>query len=229
LLRENGLRIKEVGASKKIFYNESTNDILVADDNAVKKIKTNGKYDSFEHISEVAYDIASLKGSDYFYFSDGTGVVKMTKDKLEAVSWSFTTNIASNEGWAIGLDVAKNSDGETIAVFNGTSILVFDEKMELLDSYVAREEERGPTEALFLSADKYRATPNSDIAVRGGGFDLKEPIRITLAGSVFYSETGENGRFIKIISIPSVFPTRTDLRVVGLNSGLTYSFAFEIE
>jgi len=223
------LDISDNNHNQKPYSDAKDGSVFVVDDDSLRKIYLNGNKKSFAHISNVAYDVASLPGEDYVYFSDGQGIVKVDKENLKALSWVYTTDKGARGGWAMGLDVIPSDDGDVIIVFNGSSILALDKNLDLIDYYAGREQDLSPTEPLNLSVDKYRAAPNSFISLRGGGFGAYEDLEINLSGSRFYAKTDEFGKFVKIIKVPSVFPMKTDLKVDGERTGLTYSIGFEIE
>ena len=223
------LNIANENHNQKPFSDGVDGSVYVADDNSLRKIYFNGHEERFAHISHVAYDVATLSGRDYVYFSDGHGIVKVDKENLEALSWVYTTDKGPRGGWAMGLDVMPSDNGDVVIVFNGSSILALDENLALIDYYAGRDQDLSPTEPLSLSADKYRAAPNSYVSLRGTGFAPYEDLEISFSGDIFYSKADEFGKFIKIIQVPSVFPKKADIKVDGERTGLTYSVSFEIE
>lgn len=212
------------------LYNDNTDgSVYAVDDNSLTKIYFDGHYKKFNHTSTVGYDVASLPNRDYVYFSDGQGVVRVNKNNLEPTSWTYTTDKGAVGGWAMGLNVVNSNDGDVVIVFNGSSILALNKDLALIDHYDARDQDLSPREALNLSADKYRAAPNSYVSLRGGGFGPFEELKISFSGDVFYAKADEFGRFIRLVKVPSVFPRNTDIKVDGERTGLTYSVSFEIE
>ena len=223
------LNITTKNHNQKPYSDSTDSSVYVADDDSLRKIYFDGREESFAHISNVAYDVATLPGRDYVYFSDGHGVVKVDKENLEVLSWAYTTDKGPRGGWAMGLDVISSDSGDVVIVFNGSSILALDENLNLIDYYAGRNQDLSPTEPLSLSADKYRAAPNSYVSLRGAGFGPYEDLEISFSGDIFYGKTDEFGRFVKIIKVPSVFPRKADIKVDGERTGLTYSVGFEIE
>ena len=67
------LNIANENHNQKPFSDGVDGSVYVADDNSLRKIYFNGHEESFAHISHVAYDVATLSGRDYVYFSDGHG------------------------------------------------------------------------------------------------------------------------------------------------------------
>jgi len=183
----------------------------------------------FKHISDKGYDVDGLINSQYLYFSDGIGIVKVQKSDLKPVDWVYTTSIGAKNGWSMGLRVVEDSGGEKVIVFNDTSILIFDEKLELISYHESIEEEDRAIEPLYLKLDKNSGAPNSQISLQGGGFSPNEELIISFIKEKITQQADNQGRFIKIINVPSVLPIRTDIKVVGKYSGLNYSIAFDIK
>lgn len=225
-------------AEFKIVINEETNRnivndsanslIYLVDDESLKAFNFNGEIKKeFTHVSHVGYDVTQSRNSDYIYFSDGVGVVKVRKSDFQPVDWEWT---ASNYGgWAIGIKAVKSGNKENLVVFNSSNILVLDENLNKIDSYEANELDLRPIEDLYLGIDKNKGAANTEVSLRGGGFGLEEELEIEFAKTIFEAKTDQFGRFRKIIAVPSVLPTKTDIKVTGEFSGRTYSIAFEIE
>ncbi len=229
MIVETSLDIADKTHNQKPYSDNKEAAVYVVDDNSLEKIYFDGRKESFSHISHVAYDVASLPGRDYVYFSDGYGIVKLKKENLQAQSWTYTTDKGARGGWAMGLDVQPSVNGDIIIVFNGSSILALDKNLNILDYYAARDQDISPRESLSLSADKYRAAPNSYISLRGAGFGPYEKIKINFSGDQTEVKADELGRFVQIIKVPSVLPGKRDIKVDGVRTGLTYSVSFEIE
>ncbi|MFH1822312.1 MAG: hypothetical protein ABH830_01275 [Patescibacteria group bacterium] len=216
--------------NRSVYNDMVSSQVIVVEDNAVTAFNFNGKeIKSYSHTSDFGYDIDSLANSDYVYFSDGLGVVKLDKNTFKAVDWVFTTNLVIDNGWAMDINVVPQNDGEKIIVFNNSSIIVLDKNLEMLDYYEASEKDVAPVEKLFLAIDKNRGAAGSQISLRGGGFGLNEDLLINFANKKYNIQADNQGRFTKIITVPDVDPVRTDIKVVGQFSGLHYSVAFDIE
>ena len=222
-----------MGEHNRIIYNdEKTGMIYLVDDEALKKIDFAGNVQNiFYHISDVGYDVAGLDNRSYIYFSDGIGIVKSSKADLEPISWSFTPSLAAPDGWAIGLVAVAQGSSDKVIVFNNSSIIVFDENLEMIDYYESIEEELGPREMLFLAVDKDRAAAGSLISLRGGGYGVSEELDIRFESLKESVQTDKDGRFVKIMTVPEVIkpPIKTDIKVIGKNTSLTYSISFLIE
>ena len=225
--------IVAMGEHNRIIYNdEKTGMIYLVDDEALKKIDFAGNVQNiFYHISDVGYDVAGLDNRSYIYFSDGIGIVKSSKADLEPISWSFTPSLAAPDGWAIGLVAVAQGSSDKVIVFNNSSIIVFDENLEMIDYYESIEEELGPREMLFLAVDKDRAAAGSLISLRGGGYGVSEELDIRFESLKESVQTDKDGRFVKIMTVPEVIkpPIKTDIKVIGKNTSLTYSISFLIE
>ncbi|MDA3839536.1 MAG: hypothetical protein PF572_00455 [Patescibacteria group bacterium] len=229
VLLNSQMNIADENHNQKPYNDNIDGSVYVVDDSSLRKVGFNGFQDDFKHISHVGYDVATLSNKDYVYFSDGHGVVKMNKSDLEPISWTYTTDMGPRGAWAMGLDIVDSSNGDIVIVFNGSSIVALDKNLDLIDYYASRDQDLSPTEPLSLSADKYRAAPNSYVSLRGVGFGPYEDIEISFSGDIFYSKADEFGKFTKLITVPPVFPRRADIKVDGLRTGLTYSVGFEIE
>ncbi|PLX21374.1 hypothetical protein C0584_02740 [Candidatus Parcubacteria bacterium] len=215
--------------NQKPLGDDIDGSVYFVDDSNLRKISLSGQQNNFEHISHVGYDVASIPGRNYVYFSDGYGVVRSDKLSLDPLAWAYTTDMGPVDAWAMGIDAVSSANGDVVVVFNGSSILVLDDNLELIDYYAGVDQDLRPTEPLRLSADKYRAAPNSRVSLLGGGFGAYEDIEISFSGNIYSVEADEFGKFERIIRVPSVFPGMTDIKVDGQRTGLTYSVAFEIE
>ena len=215
----------------KAFNDDTETKLYLVDDRELKQIDfTSYTTKTFRHISNLGYDVAGIPGEDHLYFSDGLGVVKMAKNNFKPLTWVYTTSKFAKNGWAMGLKVVNTDNGQRVLVFNNSAILVLNEQLGLIDSYVYDENESEPQRAsLSLLVDRNRAAVNSMISLTGTGFGANESLTITFAGSRYAAVSDEAGHFTKIITVPDVRAQRTDIKVTGDISKLTYSVAFEIE
>lgn len=213
-------------------YNDASESLLyVVDDKAVKAMDFNGNVvKSFDHNSDQGVDIIPSADPRFVYFSDGIGVVKALKSDLSPQEWKFTTQVGdSKNGWAMDIERVGRGNEEKVVVFNYSSLLVLDNNMEVVDSIEAERNDYSPVEPLYLNLDKNRAAPNSRVMLSGGGFGLYEELNIHFADREFEAEAGENGEFSRIVEVPQVLPTKTDITVEGERTGRDYSIGFEIE
>jgi len=215
----------------KPFNDDAESKLYVVDDRELKQIDFAANTTKiFRHISNLGYDVAGIAGENQLYFSDGLGVVKMDKNNFKPITWVYTTSKFGKNGWAMGLKVVNTDAGQRLVVFNNSAILVTDSQLQLLDSYIYDENETEPLrQPLSLILDRNRAAANSLISLSGTGFGAGEQLTITFAGTSFSAPADGVGRFIKIITVPGVSKQRTDIKVTGDISKLTYSIAFEIE
>lgn len=215
--------------SLKPFIDDDRGLVYVVDDNSLKKVKIDGSFTEFKHISNLGYDVSGIKGKDHIYFSDGIGVVKSRISDLKPIDWIFTNKIGSDRGWAMGINVVEKKGYEYVIVFNGSAILALNENLDLIDLYKASESRDLEPKPLNINLDKSRAAKNSQVSVRGGGFGPNENIVIELAGEKFNSNTDKYGEFSRIITVPEVNPKIYDIKATGQISKLTYSTTFLVE
>lgn len=215
----------------KTFNDDTETKLYVVDDRELKQIDfTSYTSKAFRHISNLGYDVAGVQGENHLYFSDGLGVVKMDKANFKPITWVYTTSKFGSGGWATGLRVVNTDAGQRVVVFNNSAILVMNENLGLVDSYAYDENETEPVKsALSLMVDRNRGSVNSMISLAGTGFASGEQLNITFAKSSFTAQADGAGRFTKIITVPNVSRQRTDIKVTGEISKLTYSIAFDIE
>jgi hypothetical protein len=231
---EYAIAVNDKQASRGLVSDSDSNLIYVVDDKSLKAINFEGQVvREFKHVSNAGYDVAvSAVNPNYLYFSDGLGVVKVDKETMKPVDWSWTIRTAPAGSWAMGLAIAADAAGDKIVVFNGSNILVLDQKMNQLGSYSAVEIDVNPVEPLSLSADKNFGAPGTQVSLRGTGFGLSEDLDIKFGGIlVSQIKADENGRFAAIITVPTpaIHPAPADIKVIGKSSGKTYSISFRIE
>ncbi|MEA3398553.1 MAG: hypothetical protein U9R06_02285 [Patescibacteria group bacterium] len=203
--------------------------IYLVDDFSLKKIYFDGSSQQFNHTSNSGYDVDGLDGSSYVYFSDGIGIVKIRKSDMKPVDWAYTTELGAGNGWAVGLQVMEDFSGEEIVVvFNGSSLLAFDQDLNLIDFYNAGGG-KILLPPLFISLDKNRGTPNSLVSVRGGGFGANEGLEIKFLDNCYIAKSDANGNFKTVVTVPESRAQITDIKATGKISGLTYSTTFNIE
>lgn len=215
---------------RKIYNDEQQKKIYIVDDQMFKLFNFDGTFiNGFKHDSSNGYDVVGFDEKDYIYFSDGLGIVKIDKYTMKPIDWAYSSNLGSQGGWAQGIQVVNSNEGDKIIVFNTSSILVLNENLDLIDYYKATEENQKPIEDLWLSLDKSKAIPGEYVLLKGGGYGMGEEMEIIFGKNKFKLKAEANGRFQKIIQVPSTFPTKTDIKVIGKYSKLNYSISFEIE
>lgn len=219
---------------RKIYYDNDKEKIFVVDDEAIRKYNVDGGTAGivnreFEHTGDFGYDVSGSDDKNHLYFSDGVGVVKLNKDTMEPIDWAYTTNMGAQGGWAMGIDVASDGASENVVVFNNSSILVLDDDMNLIDSHKAKEESKGPREKLYLSLSDKAGEPGEEIVLKGGGFQFDEKVSIEILGEDFSDTTDNDGRFKKVLQVPSALPQYTQIKVTGAESDLSYSISFSVK
>lgn len=224
------LASKEEGL-KRVYSDPVKNEIYVVDDEALKVFNLEGKeLRRFDHTSDHGYDVKASSVSNSIYFSDGIGVVKNDKNSLKPVDWKYTNNIGSGDNaWAMGIEVAGDSSGDKLVVFNNSEILVMDNNLELIDYFKSTDIDEAPIEALYLRTDKSNGFPGDYLTVSGGGFDINEEIVVKMGNEKWLANTDSNGRFKRTINIVDVKPQMIDIKVDGVQSKLTYSISFKID
>lgn len=230
LVREISLNFKNEVSAHKVYMDEN-NDIYVTDDYYAKKFNLEGQLlGSFKHLQYESFDTYASGYSQYVYFSNGIGVVKLNRETMKETDWAWTGGIAGPRGWAMGLDVVS-LDGDKLVIFNNANILVLDDKLNKVASVLAEEEEDDvyATENLYLNLDKNRSAANSQVSINGGGYFPNEELSLDFAGVKQTIKADSRGRFVQILTVPSVKAGGYDIKVNGLGSKFTYSIAFTIE
>lgn len=251
---------RSANGNRNLYFDTYDNKIYVVDDISAKKFDfaTGALEARFEHIGYPGYDVAS-SDNEFLYFSNGLGVVKLKKDNMELVRSKHTNDMAGPEGWAMGMKVVGGDEGgERIVVFNNSSILVLNNKLEKLGEAKAKQDTDKPSakENLFLNVDRNTSTSNSYITLSGGGYFPGEKLEIQFAGQKFSVTADSDGRFKQSIKVPEIankpvdssnsdriyvqnvatsgdhifqqIEQRTDIKVTGDQSKLHYSLGFQI-
>jgi len=243
---------RSASGNRSLYFDSYDQMIYVVDDYSAKKFDLNGALKStFDHSGNPGYDVAS-SDNEYIYFSNGLGVVKLEKSNTKLLASQVTGGIAGTEGWAMGLKVVANSTGDKVVVFNNSSILVLNDKLNKLAYARAGEDNRPEVkENLFLHLNTVAAQTNSVINLTGGGYHPNEKLTVTIKDTKVAATADENGRFKQTLVVPAVsnqaFNTasavtvaevgtstaitareRTDIKVVGEQSKFNYSISLEV-
>jgi hypothetical protein len=211
-------------------YNDrSDGAIYVVDDRSLSRYYLDGTVARFDHTGDFGYDVDGLDRSDYLYFSDGIGIVKIRKSDMKPVDWVYTEKLGSGNGWTVGLRVAANSRGEYVLGFNGSSIILLNDRLEQLDFYAARDQSYVRTEKLYLKTGTNWGFAEDEVLLSGGGFGPNEELEINFAWNNFSAQTDNRGRFEKFIRVPNAKAGAYDFKVTGKKTKLTYSISFIIK
>ncbi|MFA5184667.1 MAG: hypothetical protein WC456_04045 [Patescibacteria group bacterium] len=211
-------------------YQDADGNLYIVDDYYTKKFNLDGKLlGSFQHLDYAGYDVAASGQSDYIYFSNGVGVVKLDKATMKVAAYRFTGGLAGPRGWAMGLKVVAAA-GDKIVVFNNANILVLDDKLNKIASFKATESEaETSTENLFLKLDRTFGGANAAVTLTGGGYFPDEELAIDFGGSKTKATADRRGRFTQKLTVPALAAKAVDIRVIGESSQLSYSIAFNIQ
>jgi hypothetical protein len=243
---------RSASGNRSLAYDSFNEMVYVVDDYSAKKFDLNGALKAaFDHSGNPGYDVAST-GNENLYFSNGLGVVKVEKSDMKLLASQVTGGIAGTEGWAMGLKVVANSTGDKVVVFNNSSILVLDAKLNKLAAVRAGQDNRPEVkENLFLRLNTISAHTNSVVNLTGGGYYPQEKLNITFRGAKVVAQADENGRFKQTLVVPAVSDQafnnqseviiatsgtttimtakeRADIKVVGEQSKFNYSISLEI-
>ncbi|MBI2459474.1 MAG: hypothetical protein HYV53_02895 [Parcubacteria group bacterium] len=225
---------------RNIYNDQTDSSIYLVDDRAVKQVDFSGNIiKSFKHTSSQGYDIAYVPGDDHLYFSDGIGIVKLNKSDLKPLSWIYTEEFSGPSGLAAGLKVVSDNYGEKIFVFDNYNIIILDQAYNKIGAIAIDNNNQFclARESLSLILDKPAALAGEAVALSGRGFSPEEILSIYLSDKKIDSTKADNrGRFFKTITVPRFNPNilefkpgKTDIKILGENSGRTYSVNFQIE
>lgn len=211
-------------------YQDQDYDLYVVDDYYAKKFNLNGQLlGSFRHLDYDGYDLTASGHTDYVYFSNGLGVVKLNSDTMTLNASRETVNLGGPRGWAMGLEVVYMG-GDKVVVFNNGNILVLDDKLNLQASYMATAEmSPAAQENLYLNLDRNIGSAQSTVTLQGGGFFPGESLNIDFAGVIMSAKADNRGRFSQALTVPNLPAQRRDIKVTGSTSGLHFSAAFTIQ
>ncbi len=230
--KEIALNFNSGNKNHKAYLDVLNNDIYAVDDYYAKKFDaaTGQLLASYKHLDASGYDMASSAGNDYVYFSNGLGVVKLNKDTFKVADFAYTSQIAGPQGWAMGLKLVNTDNGDVLVVFNGSNIVLLNSRLDKIASVKAIESaDDKPQESLYLNLDHASATVGGTVNLNGGGFWANDKLQILVGNTEIKTITADkNGRFDTSLAIPDVKKEKQDIKVNGLDSGLTYSISFEV-
>ncbi|HQB50884.1 MAG TPA: hypothetical protein PLT32_01550, partial [bacterium] len=238
------LTIKE-NSNRQIYNDVLTSSVYIADDWAVKQFDLAGNLlKSFRFTANTGYAVVPANNGRDIYASDGVGVVKLSKNNLEADSWAYASESGVKDSWSMGLKALNWQGSEHLVIFNNGAISVLDGQMKKVANFLSTEE-RGTvvpeiTEPLMLALDKNRTSVGSQVSLRGAGFAANEDLEVQFLSNktATTSVAADNlGRFQKLVTVPEIAgqneytpnPLPTDIKVIGKTSGRHYSINFFIE
>lgn len=231
--KEIALNFTSDGNNHKAYLDTLNNNIYAIDDYYAKKFDaTTGELlASYRHLDTAGYDMESSAGNDYVYFSNGLGVVKMNKADFTVADSVETSMIAGPQGWAMGLKLVNTDEGDVLVVFNNSNIVLLNSKLAKIASVKSVETtDEQPLEKLALNIDHTSATVGGTVNLIGVGFWANDKLQILVGETEIKTITADkNGRFDASLVIPEVKKQKQDIKVNGLNSGLTYSISFEVK
>jgi hypothetical protein len=216
----------------KVYGDALKDELFVVDDYFVKKFDFNGNLKaSFKHLDQPGYDVEASSDGRFIYFSNGIGIVKLTRSDLKLSAYKFTSTLGGPNGWAMGLKVVNAPAGDNLVIFNNGNILVLNDKLNKIAAYCLTEEEDFTTvkENLFLNLDQNYAAAGAEVFLSGGGFSAQERLTVAFGNSPRLETTADNnGRFVQKVTVPSLLG-KTDIKVTGQSSKLSYSIGFEVK
>lgn len=220
----------KINPGNRQAYQDENNDIFVVDDYYAKKFSLDGHLlGSFRHLDYAGYDVAISGHSNYLYFSNGIGLVKLNKSTMELVDFRYTGGLGGPQGWAMGLK-SVYVNGDKVVVFNNSNILVLDSNLNKLAVWQATEETApASVENLYLNLDHGVGAPQAKIVLSGGGYLPNENLTITFGGGQTAGQTDARGRFTQNLLVPDLPVGSVDIKAVGVTSNLSYSISFKIQ
>ncbi|BFD25007.1 MAG: hypothetical protein JST_000326 [Candidatus Parcubacteria bacterium] len=216
---------------KRLQFDSLNNEILIFDDFFLKRFSLDGDLLTYHPNSAYnGYSVEATGDPNYVYAANGENVMRLSKKNFRDGLKINATNLNRN-GWAMGLKYINVSGQESLVVFNGGGITVLNSSLEKIASINATEIAENPKakEPLSLNAEAYVATPGAQFNLRGTGFFPNEELVIKFAADTKTIKADGNGRFQTNLTVPSLSARRTDIKVTGSTSNLTYSTSFEIK
>lgn len=233
VMRTIALDAKQKTGNRQVYIDDSADMIYVIDDAGIKRFGLNGNlYKNLKHDSRFGYDIVPNSDGSRIYVSNGTSIAKLNKSdfKFTAGYENFYDKTVNN--WSMGLKVVNTPQGERVVAFNSGAIIVLNGDLKLMSRVIATEvavEDEKALEPLALSTDRSSGLPYDKVTVSGKGYFANEKLLIKFGGRNITAYADAKGRFTKVIAVPAMKATRTDIKVTGEISRLSYSISFEIK
>jgi hypothetical protein len=164
---------------------DSVGNVYFPSDNSLIKINNAGQTVSsyFNPVKEgltFSYGVKEFNGN--LFYVNGFGLTELNNNlKKSKFFFSAPSNIYGPNSWATGL--AVDQDGRA-AIFNKSSILLLDNKLNLLDKYIYQSMLEQPEEtSLKIVLGKYQASAGENLNIKIFGFWPNEKVAVKL-GSV---------------------------------------------
>ncbi|MGI5827267.1 MAG: hypothetical protein ACOX6C_02380 [Patescibacteria group bacterium] len=216
---------------KRLQFDSLNNEILIFDDFFLKRFSLNGNLLTYHpNSADNGYSVEATGDPNYVYAANGANVMRLSKKNFREGLKINATNLNHN-GWAMGLKYLNANGQERLVVFNGGGIAILNSSLEKIASVNATEIAANPQakEPLSLSSEAYVATAGAKFNFRGTGFIPHEELIIKFATDTKTVTADGNGRFQTNLTVPNLSAQRTDIKVTGQTSNLTYSTSFEIK
>jgi len=224
---------KHDSGNRQLFFDDPADMIYVIDDAGIKRYGLDGSlYKTLRHDSKFGYDIVANSNQSQIYVSNGTSIAKLNKADFTFTAGYENYFDKSTNNWSMGLTLVNTPNGQQVVAFNNGRIILLTENLKLLAGAYSLDdviEKESALEELSLSLDKNHAAPWSQVSVRGQGYFANEKLTL-LFGDVKYETFADaRGRFTKLVYVPATKLDRTDIKVTGEISKLSYSISFKIE
>lgn len=218
--------------NKQLYYDNNAQMIYVIDDSAIKRFGLDGGlYKSLAHDSRFGYDVIKSSNAESLYISNGTSIAKISPFDFK-IKAAFENRAAKlNTSWAMGLVAVPTPSGDKVVVFNNDTIVLLDSNLKLESKALATDQvidKEVPREALALFVDKNKGLALSPVALSGQGYLANETLDIYFADSHYFATTDKSGRFSTTVYVPTITKSKTDIKVSGQRSLLSYSTSFTI-
>ena len=232
VIRTADLVVNSASGNRRVAYDAKANMAYLIDDQSLKQIGLTGDiYKSLKHDSRFGYDAALSADGSYLYISNGTSVAKLNQRNFQFVSAFENRDLKLDGAWAMGINPVMTDEGEWLVVFNNSSIIVLDNNMGLVATAKAGSAEAKALvkDRLSLSVDRPHGKIYSDVGVHGTGFWPNEKVLLYFADRAYTAIADKDGRFFRVLSVPSVSAERVDIKAIGTSSQASYSLGFTID
>lgn len=207
------------------FVDESGNGYFPGDD--VLKKRDLREYKNFPNRSGAGNAVDGFLPSKFIYFANGWEIEKLDKN-LNKVVARYNTSTASGK-WASGIKTLNLAQGKRIVVFNGASILLFDENLKLLNEYYYMPSYSQIREEKTMRVNPKRGPVGTPVMISGSGFWPGEIIEFTFGNDSSKLRADNIGHILKTVKIPDVLPGNLIIHMAGKESGYEHAFNFKVE